>query len=123
MPQELDPYIQDKLLAFRRRFRWLTLMRGVCAGLLAFLGGLLILSLADWLIVMEDGTRYGLSGGVYLVGLLITWFMCVRPLLRVLDERELAAMIEREAPSLRTKLLSAVELAEDGGRADSADFR
>ena len=123
MPQELDPYIQDKLLAFRRRFRWLTLMRGVCAGLLAFLGGLLILSLADWLIVMEDGTRYGLSGGVYLVGLLITWFMCVRPLLRVLDERELAAMIEREEPSLRTKLLSAVELAEDGGRADSADFR
>ena len=123
MPQELDPYIQDKLLAFRRRFRWLTLMRGACGGVSAFLGGLLILSLADWLIVMEDRTRYGLSGGVYLVGLLITWFMCIRPLLRVLDERELAAMMEREDPALKTKLLSAVELAEDGGKADSADFR
>ena len=123
MSGQIDPFIHGKLLAFRGRFRWLVLLRGVCCGLLAFLGGLLILALADWLIVMDDRTRYGLSGAVYLAGLLITWFMCVRPLLRVIDERELAAMIEQEEPALRTKLLSAVELSADSEGMDSNVFR
>jgi len=123
MSGQIDPFIYSKLLAFCGRFRWLVLLRGICCGLMAFLGGLLILALADWLIVMEDRTRYGLSGAVYLVGLLVTWFICVRPLLCVFDDRELAAMIEQEEPALRTKLLSAVELSEDGNGMDSDVFR
>ncbi|SVC49546.1 uncharacterized protein METZ01_LOCUS302400, partial [marine metagenome] len=79
MSGQIDPFIHSKLLAFCGRFRWLVLLRGICCGLMAFLGGLLILALADWLVVMEDRTRYGLSGAVYLVGLLVTWFICVRP--------------------------------------------
>ncbi len=123
MSGQIDPFIHGKLLAFRGRFRWLVLLRGLCCGLLVFLGGLLVLALADWLIVMDDHTRYALSGAVYLAGLLVTWFMCVRLLLRVVDEHELAVMIEQEEPVLRTKLLSAVELSGDSEGMDSNVFR
>lgn len=123
MSSQLDPYIRTKLLAFRGRFRWLVFLRGVSCGLLALLGGVLILSLADWLIVMDDRTRYVLSGGMYFSALVITWLTCVRPLLRVLDERELAAMMEREEPALKSRLLSAVELAEEEREHESAQFR
>jgi len=123
MSSQLDPYIRTKLLAFRGRFRWLVFLRGVSCGLLALLGGVLILSLADWLIVMDDRTRYVLSGGMYFSALLITWLTCIRPLLRVLDERELATMMEREEPTLKSRLLSAVELAEDEREHESAQFR
>ncbi len=119
----LDPYIRTKLLAFRGRFRWLVFLRGISCGLLAFLGGILILSLADWLVVMEDRTRYVLSAGMYFSALIITWLACIRPLLRVLDERELAAMMEREEPTLKSRLLSAVELAEEEREHESAHFR
>ena len=62
MSGQIDPFIQGKLLSFRGRFRWLVLLRGVCCVLLTFLGGVLLLALADWLIVMDDHTRYALSG-------------------------------------------------------------
>ena len=123
MTSGLDPYIRAKLLAFRSRFRGLVFLRGLCCGVLALLGGLLILSLADYLIVMEDRARYVLSSGMYLTAMVITWLACIRPLLRVLNNRELAAMMEREEPILKSKLLSAVELAEESNGYDSDLFR
>ncbi|MDG2214136.1 MAG: hypothetical protein P8M70_09920, partial [Verrucomicrobiota bacterium] len=123
MTSGLDPYIRAKLLAFRARFRGLVFLRGLCCGVLALLGGLLTLSLADYLIVMEDRARYVLSSGMYLTAMVITWLACIRPLLRVLDDRELAAMMEREEPILKSKLLSAVELAEESNGYDSELFR
>jgi len=123
MSSELDPFIRAKLVAFRARFRGLVLVRGLCSGFLAFLGGLLILSLSDYLIMMEDRTRYALSGGMYLATVIVLWLVCIRPLLRVLEERELAAMMEREEPLLKSKLLSAVELSEEEGEHESKLFR
>ncbi len=123
MGSELDPFIRAKLFAFRARFRGLVFVRGLCSGLLAFLGGLLILSLTDYFIVMEDRTRYALSGGMYLATIIVMWLVCIRPLLRVLEERELAAMMEREEPLLKSKLLSAVELSEEEGERESKLFR
>ncbi len=123
MASELDPFIRAKLLAFRARFRGLVFVRGLCSGLLAFLGGLLILSLFDYFIVMEDRARHALSGGMYLATIIVTWLVCIRPLLRVLEERELAAMMEREEPLLKSKLLSAVELSEEEGERESKLFR
>jgi len=123
MSSELDPFIRAKLVAFRARFRGLVFVRGLCSGLLAFLGGLLILSLSDYLIVMADRTRYALSGGMYLATIMVTWLVCIRPLLRILEERELAAMMEREEPLLKSKLLSAVELSEEEGERESKLFR
>jgi hypothetical protein len=123
MPQSINPIIHGQLLAFRGRFRWLQFLRGASAGLIVFLGGMLLMAVVDWFIVMDDRTRWMLSGGVYLVALIVGWFACVRPLLRVLDERTLAAMIEEEAPELRKELLSAVELAGDDEGMDSPVFR
>ena len=123
MSPSINPIIHGQMLAFRGRFRWLQFLRGSSAGLIVFLGGLLLLTAADWFIVMDDRTRWILSGGVYFVTLIVGWFACVRPLLRVLDERTLAAMIEEEAPALRKELLSAVELAGDDEGMDSPVFR
>ena len=123
MSPSINPIIHGQMLAFRGRFRWLQFLRGSSAVLIVFLGGLLLLTAADWFIVMDDCTRWILSGGVYFVTLIVGWFACVRPLLRVLDERTLAAMIEEEAPELRKELLSAVELAGDNEGMDSPVFR
>ena len=123
MSQSINPVIHGQLLAFRGRFRWLQFLRGASAGLIVFLGGLLLLAAADWFFVMDDRTRWMLSGGVYLAALIVGWFACVRPLLKVLDERTLAAMIEEETPELREELLSAVELAGDDEGIDSPAFR
>ena len=123
MSPSINPIIQGQLLAFRGRFRWLQFLRGASAGLIVFLGGLLLLACVDWFFVMEDRTRWMLSGGVYFAALIVGWFACVRPLLRVLNERTLAAMIEEEAPELRKELLSAVELAGDDEGMDSPVFR
>jgi hypothetical protein len=123
MSQSINPIIHGQLLAFRGRFRWLQFLRGASAGLIMFLGGMLVLAAADWFIIMADRTRWMLSGGVYLVALIVGWFACVRPLLRVLNERTLAAMIEKEAPELRKELLSAVELVGDDDGMDSPVFR
>ena len=83
-------------------------MVGVCAGELWVAGAagwIIDLSLADWLIVMDDRTRYVLSGGMYFSALLITgWRVCDRCC--GTDERELAAMMEREEPALKSRLLS-----------------
>ncbi|MEE2813862.1 MAG: hypothetical protein VX945_05165 [Verrucomicrobiota bacterium] len=101
MASGLDPYIRAKLLAFRARFRGLVFLRGFCCGVLALLGGLLILSLADYLIVMEDRARYVLSSGMYLAAMLITWIACIRPLLRVLEKPEHSAKMERDEPVMK----------------------
>ena len=85
MSQPINPIIHGQLLAFRGRFRWLQFLRGASAGLIMFLGGMLVLAAADWFIVLADRTRWMLSGGVYLVALIVGWFACVRPLLRVLN--------------------------------------
>ena len=87
MSHSINPIIHGQLLAFRGRFRWLQFLRGASAGLIMFLGGMLLLAAADWFVVMADRTRWMLSGGVYLVALIVGWFACVRPLLRVLKER------------------------------------
>ncbi len=123
MESKLNPVIHSKLMEFRGRFRGLVFLRGLCCVLLSLLGGLLLHSVFDYFVVMEDRTRYVLSSVVYLFVIIITWIMCVRPLLKVIGERELAAMLEREEPSLKSKLLSAVELAEEQREHESDAFR
>ena len=123
MSGEIDPLIQGKLLAFRSRFRGLTLLRGVGRGVLLFLFVLMAVAAADYFVLMEDSTRYTLSGLVYLAGLLAAWFLCVRPMLRALDETAVASLMEEQAPELRHKLLSAVELAGEGDGSDSEALR
>ena len=98
-------------------------LRGVGCGVLFFLIALLTLAAVDFFVVMEDATRYWLSGGVYLIGLLSFWWFCARPLWRQLEAPELSAMIEKEAPELRAQLLSAVELSGDGEGLDSKALR
>ncbi len=122
---KLNPYIGRKLGAFRNRWRNLLIARGVCGGLIALLGGMLLVALADYLIVMPDILRWIFSGAVYLGVLLVVWMVCLRLLLHAPDDREIARMIEVWRPDLREDLLSAVELGdiEAGAEWDSTLFR
>ncbi|MSS99996.1 MAG: hypothetical protein EXS29_01625 [Pedosphaera sp.] len=122
---KLNPHIGRKLRAFRQRWRNLLLLRGVCGGLIAFLGALLLVALADYFIVMPDALRWVFSGAVYLGTLAVLWVICLRPLWHTPDSRELARMVEERRPDLREHLLAAVELGdiEAGAEWDSAVFR
>ena len=62
MSSQLDPYIRTKLLAFRGRFRWLVFFARGELWIAGVAGGVLILSPADWLIVMDDHAMC-LAGG------------------------------------------------------------
>ena len=122
---KLNLHISSKLWVFRKRWRNLLLARGVCGGLIALLGGMLFVALADYFIVMLDALRWALSGAVYLGAFAVAWIVCVRLLWHTPDTRELARMIEARRPDLREDLLSAVELGdiEAGAQWDSALFR
>jgi len=123
MAGEIDPFIQGKLDAFRGRYRLLQLVRGIGCVVLSFLFVLLAVAAADYFVVMEDNTRLWLSGAVYFIGVLALWLGCIRPMWKRLEVAALAAMIENEAPALRTQLLSAVELTGDGEGMDSPALR
>ena len=57
MEATLDPAIHDKLLDFQRRWRNLILFRGLCFTVLMLCGGLLLLTIVDWGLVLEQNVR------------------------------------------------------------------
>ncbi len=121
----LDPKISAKLHAFARRRRNLILLRGVASGLAMLLATMLLVALVDWLFVVPDSVRWGLSGLAYLAVLITEWRSCLRVLAHAPGPRRLARLVEHAEPKLREDLLSAVELgaAESGQVLDSAQFR
>ena len=63
MNTELDPIITRKLDDFRLRRRNLILLRGLCSGVLSFLGTFVLIALIDYLTEgrMSGDLRSGLS--------------------------------------------------------------
>src|SRR6185436_12361231 len=112
MPAQLDPLIEQQLLAFGRRWRRLVLLRGVCGGVITLLGMMTLVAFADWVFLMPEGLRWGLSATGYLATVLVVWFVCLRQLFHRQSLRELARLVEKTRPELREDLLSAVELAQ-----------
>jgi hypothetical protein len=84
-----------------------------------------VVALADRLFLLPDEARVALSLVGYAAAAAAFWRTCGRGLARMPDERGLAKLVELAAPKLHEALLSAVELAEDGGRPlrDSEEFR
>ena len=125
MNTRLDPAVARKLDRFRRRRAVLLFARGVAAGVAAFLVGMLPVALADWYWLLEDRTRWVLSGAVYLLTAAAVWWACAASLRRRPARGEVAGLMEAGAPDLRDRLRSAVELAADDPAAvhDSPHFR
>ena len=118
----LHPEIQRLLAAFERRRRLLLLLRGVLTGGAAFLLGTLLAVLIDAPLVLEDGSRVVLAGGVY-GGALAAFGLFALRRFRGGSAANLAALLETAAPQLRGSFLSAVELAPSALHADSNPFR
>ncbi len=125
MADNLDPLIRAKLAVFGRRWQQLVLMRGACGTVITFLGALLLAAVMDWLFILPEPVRWGLTAMVYLGTLVVFWMFCVKPLWRKPEPRFLARQVERSCPELREKLLAAVELSDagTGARWDSPAFR
>ena len=125
MSPQIDPLILEKLQAFGLRRRRLIMIRGACMALAALLASMMLIALVDWLLILPDSVRWGLSGAAYLAILIVEWRSCLRLLLHAPGPHRLARLVEHADPGLREDLLSAVELGEasPGERFDSEEFR
>ena len=125
MNVNLDPVVIRTLQQFARRRFWLLVARGLCSGLVTFVCCLITAGFIDWYWLLTDAQRWALAGFVYLPVVAVIWRTSVRHLLHQPARKELASHVEELEPTLREKLLAAVELAVDDSQAihDSPVFR
>ena len=125
MSPALDPLIAERLHAFAQRWTRMVWLRGLCAAAVTLLVGFSLIAWLDRLMVLTESTRWLLSFGGYLATALVFWFVAGRVLAKPPSPRELAALMEKAWPGLRSHLVAAVELAEKSaeGRHDSFAFR
>ncbi|MCM8526783.1 MAG: PA14 domain-containing protein, partial [Lentisphaeraceae bacterium] len=114
MSIKLDPATAAKIEAFGQRRRKLILLRGACTFITITLLGFGLVGLIDYLVFMDDWVRYILSTVAYIFLAIALYFTCLRQLTHKSTIQELALMFEMAAPSMKEKLLSAVELSEHG---------
>ncbi|MEJ7592523.1 MAG: hypothetical protein WKF77_13305 [Planctomycetaceae bacterium] len=121
----LDPIVSSKLRHFARRRLWLIVARGLCAGVVTFLLCLAIVAAIDWYWLLSDYVRWSLSGAVYMAVVVAVWMTCLRRMMHLPANEEIASQVEQTEPQLREHLLSAVELATDDPASlhDSPVFR
>lgn len=115
----------ETLRAFRRRRTRLIVLRGVCATLVTLVVAMAVVALLDYLFVLPDKLRWALSGTGYALVLVVAWMSCLKWLLRMPSDRQLARLVEATRPELREDLLSAIELGTPvtGEEIDSPVFR
>ena len=114
MSIKLDPATAEKIAAFGKRRRKLILLRGICTFVTITLLGFGLVGLIDYLVFMDDWVRYILSTVAYILLAIALYFTCLRQLTHKSTVQELAIMFEMAAPSMKEKLLSAVELSDYG---------
>ena len=124
MNTELDPIITRKLNDFRKRRRNLILLRGLCSGVLSFLGTFVLIALLDYLSEgrMSADLRSGLSTAGYCLVIILMWKTCIGPLLKLPSSKKLARLLEQSSPDLKEDLLSAVELGISNQNSSDSDI-
>lgn len=126
MNPNLDPIVAGKIDDFRIRRRNLILLRGLCSGVLSFLGTFVLIALLDYLsgARMSSDLRIGLSIAGYIFVFYMVWKTSISALLNLPNSKELAKLLEQSSPDLKEDLLSAVELGIiHKGMDDSIKFR
>lgn len=112
MNPNLDPIVARKLNDFRIRRINLILLKGLCSGVLSFLGTFILIALIDYISEAKMGNdlRIGLSFAAYIFVIFVVWGTCISPLLKLPNSKRLAQLMEQTSPDLEEDLLSAVEL-------------
>ncbi len=119
---QLDPKTVKVLGSFERRRRFLLILRGIAAAAVFFLIAMGLIAFFDYLWLLSDATRWGLSIAGYVVTALAGWWFGIRPMGDG-NVREIARQVEATDPRLREDLLSAVELADPASANGSSGFR
>lgn len=115
--RQFDVSLIPRLRGLGRRLRLYILLDGLAILFPAAIAGMLITLLLDRAFRLEHDIRVGqLISGIILLGL-IAWRWVWQPLRVPAGSRELALLVERRFPQLKSRLISAVEFA----RADAGD--
>ena len=122
----LRPATLEAMDRFRNRrsrlLRWRAGLTMVGAALIAFLA----VALLDRAWLMPDSIRPWVSVTIYAGCLVLGWRVALRHLSAARSEMGVAALMESADPTLRERLLAAVELAQTGDTSrvsDSVEFR
>ncbi len=122
----LRPATIHALSAFRaRRARLLHLRAGLVVPVVA-LAAFALLALLDRARFLTEEVRPWLSLAAYAGALLAAWRLAWRPLRAARADSDAARLLEEAAPTLRERLLAAVELSQTGDNPavpDSPEFR
>ena len=103
--------IVDTLRQLIRRTRWLIVLRGVCAVIIAALSALLVVMAIDaGVTIFSPSARWALSLSAYAATILAALWFLVRPLARSFTLTGMARVIEARHPELQERISSAVEL-------------
>ena len=125
MAAELNQDTRKQLNRFRRRWKFLNRVRGLCGAFTVLLIVGSVAALADGLMMVADSTRYSFSAAAYTLAFLVWFILSGRFVFSPLNDREIARRFETRWPGLEGKVLAAVELAETRKEAhmDSSAFR
>lgn len=118
----LHPITQGFLNRFASRRKWLLIARGAAAAVLTLLVAATAIVIVDFVAVISDPVRWGLSLVAYaaaiLAGIRMGWWRATKP-----DSFTLAREVQATSPKLKDHLLSAVELAAEPTVPGSTRFR
>ena len=111
------------LAAADRRRRRLQLLRACAAGVVAGGGALALASVADRLLVIDEGWRWAYAAGVWGAAATAAWRGGLGSLLLSSGSEAIAGLAEARLPQLRDRLLAAHQLAGPGDGRDSPALR
>lgn len=114
MSPALLPATVAALQRFRERRTRLLWLRAFLMAAGVLLALLLLVALLDRMTFMLDELRLGLSCAAYVVALITAWRLGLRFISEARGQHGAARLLEKADPSLRERLLSAVELAHGG---------
>ena len=120
-PVNLDPITQSTLHNFDGRRKLLLVVRAIAAAVCVFVAVMMLITVIDYLWLLSDSVRWGISVVGYALTFTAAWFFGLRDL-RNNSPDELAKQIESTSPRLRDDLLSAVELADPNQANGSPEF-
>ena len=114
---QLPSEVRALLDASVRRVRKIYLLRGIAATLAATLAvALIVMGVDAWFTIFSDAARWALSAGLYVVVALVAILTLVRPLVRRLDDRRMAKILDARHEENEECLSTLVEILEDSAK-------
>jgi len=122
-PLTLRPATLAALDAFRARRASLLQKRAFLCALAIALAAIAVIALLDFAWLMPDVVRPWVTLAAYIAAIIAAWKIALRFISQAKGQEGAAKLIEAAEPSLRERLLAAVELSANGEVKDSAEFR